>query len=173
MRKTILSAAAAVAVTMLFAAPLAAQTAAKAPSDPAQVQAEIDKAIEAMRKDARAAKSDILGKTMKLDSAQAAAFWPVYKQFEGESAKLGDERVAIVKDYATAWNSKSLTDATAKDLLTRSMAVEDKARALDKKTIDEMSKVLPAKTVARYFQVQNRLNALARLSLASEIPLIY
>ena len=60
MRKTILCAAAAVAVVMLFAGPLAAQTA----PDPAKVRAEVDKAIETMRKDARAAKSDILGKTM-------------------------------------------------------------------------------------------------------------
>jgi hypothetical protein len=101
MRKTILSAAAAVAVTMLVAGALAAQTAtAKAPADAAQVQAEVDKAIEAMRKDARAGKSDILGKTMKLDSAQAALFWPVYKQYEAEAKLLGDERLGIIQDFA-------------------------------------------------------------------------
>jgi hypothetical protein len=152
---------------LAFTGVASAQTAAAPPTE------DVAKLVELARKDFQKLKADIVAKTMEMDATTAAAFWPVYKQFEGESAKLGDERVAIVKDYATAWNSKSLTDATAKDLLTRSMAVEDKARALDKKTIDEMSKVLPAKTVARYFQVQNRLNALARLSLASEIPLIY
>ena len=172
MRKTILCAAAAVAVTMLFAGPLAAQTAAaKAPADPAKVRAEIDKAIEALRSDARAGKSDILGKTMKLDSAQAAAFWPVYKQYEAEAKVLGDERVAIIQDLADHFDA--LDDVKAKALLDRQMALEDKKLALTKKYKDEMLKVLPAKSVARFLQVDSRLNKLVELAVASEIPLVY
>ena len=99
MKKTILSAAAAVAVILLSASFAAAQTAAaKAPADPAKVRAEIEKAVEALRTDARAGKSDILGKTMKLDSAQAAAFWPLYKQYEAELATVNNDRLAIIQD---------------------------------------------------------------------------
>jgi hypothetical protein len=36
-----------------------------------------------------------------------------------------------------------------------------------------MLKVLPAKTVARFFQVDSRLNKLAELAVASDIPLVY
>jgi len=172
MRKTILSAAAAVAVTMLSAGFAAAQTAAaKAPADPAKVRAEIDKAIEVLRKDARAGKSDILGKTMKLDSAQAAAFWPLYKQYEAEVKVLGDERLTIIQDLAEHFDS--LDDAKAKALLDRQMALEDKKLAVAKKYKDEMLKVLPAKTVARFLQVDSRLNKLAELAVASDIPLVY
>jgi hypothetical protein len=172
MRKTILSAAAAVAATMLFAGPLAAQTAtAKAPADPAKIQAEIDKAIEKLRVDARAGKADILGKTMKLDSQQAAAFWPVYKQYEAEAKALGDERLGIIQDLSDHFDS--LDDVKAKALLERQLALEDKKLALTKKTKDEMLKVLPAKTVARFFQVDSRLNKLVELTVASEIPLVY
>ena len=176
MKKTILCAAAAVAVTMLSAGFAAAQTAAakpaaKAPADPAQVRAEIDKAIEALRKDARAGKSDILGKTMQLDATQAAAFWPIYKQYEAEAQVLGDERLGIIQDLAEHFDS--LDDAKAKALLDRQLALEDKKLALTKKYKDEMLKVLPAKTVARFFQVDSRLNKLVELTVASEIPLVY
>ena len=171
MRKTILSAAAAVAVMTLFAGPLAAQTTAKAPADPAKVRAELDKAIEVMRKDARAGKSDILGKTMQLDSTQAAAFWPLYKQYEAEAKLLGDERLGVIQDLAEHFDS--LDDAKAKALLDRQMALEGKKLALLTKYKDEMLKVLPAKTVARFFQVDSRLNKLVELTVASEIPLVY
>ena len=172
MRKTILCAAAAVAVMMLFAGPLAAQTAAaKAPPDPAKVRAEIDKAIETLRKDARAGKADILGKTMALDSTQAAAFWPVYKQYEAELATVNNDRVAIIQDLAEHFDS--LDDVKAKALLDRQMALEEKKLALQKKYKDEMLKALPAKTVARFFQVDSRLNKLVELAIASEIPLVY
>ena len=171
MRKTILCAAA-VAVVMLFAGPLAAQTAAtKAPADAAKVRAEIDKAVEAMRKDARAGKAEILGKTMALDSTQAAAFWPIYKQYEAEAKTLGDERLAIIQDLAEHFDS--LDDVKAKGLLERQVAYEDKRLALTKKYKDELLKVLPAKTVARFLQVDSRLNKLVDLTIASEIPLVY
>lgn len=172
MRKTILCAAAAVAVSMLSAGSAAAQTAtAKAPADAATIRAEIDKAVEALRKDARAGKADILGKTMELDSTQAAAFWPVYKQYEAEAQTLGNERLAIIQDLAEHFDS--LNDAKAKALLDRQMALEEKKVALQRKYKDEMLKVLPAKTVARFFQVDSRLNKLVELTVASEIPLVY
>ena len=171
LRKT-MGAAAIAAVTMLSAGFAAAQTpAAKPAADPAKVRADIDKAVDAMRTDARAAKADILGKTMALDSTQAATFWPLYKQYEAEAKLLGDERVAIVEDFAE--HLDSLDDAKAKGLLERQVALEDKKLALTKKYKDEMLKVLPAKTVARFLQVDSRLNKLAELTVASEIPLVY
>ena len=179
MKKMILSAAAAVAVTMLSAGFAAAQTAAakapastaKAPADPAKARAEMDKAVDALRGDVRAGKAEILGKTMALDSTQAATFWPIYKQYEAESKALGDERVAIIQDLAEHFDS--LDDAKAKGLLERQVAFEEKRLALTKKYKDEMLKVLPAKTVARFLQVDSRLNKLVDLTLASEIPLVY
>jgi len=170
-RKMTLSAAAAVAVTMLSAGVGLAQTAqAQAPADPAKTRAEMDKAIDSLRKDVRAGKADILGKTMALDSTQAAAFWPIYKQYEAEAQTLGNERVAIIQDLAEHWNS--LDDTKAKGLLERQLAFEDKRLALTKKYKDEMLKVLPAKTVARFLQVDSRLNKLVDLSIASDIPLV-
>jgi len=176
MKKTILCAAAAVAVTMLSAGFAAAQTAAakpattKAPADPAKVRAEIDQAIETLRKDVRAGKADILGKTMQLDAAQAAAFWPLYKQYQAEAQLLGDERLGIIQDLADHFDS--LDDAKAKALIDRQMALEGKKLALQVKYKDEMLKVLPAKTVARFLQVDSRLNKLVELTIASEIPLV-
>jgi hypothetical protein len=169
MKKTILRAAAAVAATLLSAGLAAAQT---APSvDPAKARAEIDKAVEALRKDVRAGKSDILGKTMELDAAQAAKFWPIYKQYEAEAQALGNERLAIIQDLAEHFDS--LDDVKAKALVDRQFAFEEKTLALRKKYKDEMMKALPAKTVARFFQVDSRLNKLVELAVASEIPLVY
>jgi len=169
-RRTILSVAAAVAVALLSAGAAAAQT-AQTPPDAAAIRAEIDKAVETLRKDVRAGKSDILGKTMALDSTQAAAFWPLYKQYEGELQKVNDERLAIIQDLAEHFDT--LNDAQAKGLLDRQVVYEEKKLALMKKYKDEMLKVLPAKTVARFFQVESRLDRLVGLMVAKEIPLVY
>jgi len=144
---------------------------AQAQPDPAKARAELDKLIELMRKDVRAQKADIIGKTMELDAAQAAAFWPIYKRYEAEAQLLGDERLAIIQDLAEHFDS--LNDAKAKGLLDRSVSLEEKKVVLMKKYKDELLTVLPAKVVARFFQVDSRLNKLVDLTVSSEIPLVY
>lgn len=129
-----------------------------------------DKLIELMRKDVRAGKADIIGKTMQLDATQAAAFWPVYKAYEAERQALGDLRLNVIQDLAEHFDT--LNDAKAKGLLDRSFAIEDQRLALEKKYRDEFLKVLPAKVVARFFQVESRLNNLINLEISSQIPLV-
>ena len=129
-----------------------------------------DKLIELFRKDVRAEKADIIGKTMQLDATQAAAFWPVYKAYEAERQTLGDQRLHVIQDLAEHFDT--LNDAKAKGLLDRSFAIEDQRLALEKKYKDEFLKVLPAKVVARFFQVESRINNLINLELSSQIPLV-
>jgi hypothetical protein len=166
MTKTIpLAAALALAVGVSQARAQAGRT------DAAQQRADTDKLVELVRKDVRADKADIVAKTMELDASQAAAFWPLYKQYEAEAKALGDERLAVIQDLVEHFDS--LNDAKAKGLLDRSLAVEEKRVALQRKYADEMLKVLPARVVARFFQVDSRLNNLINLEVSSQIPLVY
>jgi Spy/CpxP family protein refolding chaperone len=133
-------------------------------------KADVDKLVELVRKDVRAQRSDIVAKTMKLDAAQATAFWPVYKAYEAERQAVGNQRLAVIQDLAEHFDT--LNDAKAKGLLERSFAIEEQRLALEKKYKDELLRVLPAKTVARFFQVESRLNNLINLEISSAIPLV-
>jgi len=169
MKKTILPVVT-LALAVAVAAPTSAQT-ASAQTDEAKKRADMDKLVELMRKDVLADKADIIAKTMEFDASQSAAFWPVYKQYEAETKTLGDERLAVIQDLAEHF--ESLNDEKAKGLLARSIAIEEKRVALQKKYMDEMIKVLPAKVVARFFQVDSRLNNLINLGVSSQIPLVH
>jgi hypothetical protein len=161
------------ALAVALATPVAAQTAgsqATGGRTAAEKQADNEKLVELLRKDVRAQKSDIVAKTMKLDAAQAAAFWPVYKAYDDERAAIGTERLQIIQDLAEHF--ESLNDTNAKGLMDRAFANEEKRLALEKRYKDEFLKVLPAKTVARFFQVDNRINNLINLELSSQIPLV-
>ena len=149
---------------------LAGNAFAQAKPDAAQKRAEMDKLVELMRKDVRAQKADIVGKTMAFDAAQAAAFWPVYKAYEAELQAASDDRLAVIQDLAEHFDS--INDAKAKGLLDRSFAFEQKRLAVMAKYKDEFLKVLPAKMVARFFQVDSRINNLVALEVSSQIPLV-
>jgi hypothetical protein len=131
-----------------------------------------DAAIERLRKDARAEATDLVSGAMKLSADDAAKFWPLYKGFETKRKAINDEKLGLIKAYATSYNAGSVSDERAKDLLTRALAVEDKDAAAKRQFLQELQKVLPGKTVARYYMVQNRIDLLTQLDVAAGIPII-
>ena len=56
--------------------------------------------IQLLRTDLNAQKRQIVNETMQLDDKQARIFWPIYNNYEAELDKLGDEKLAIVQEYA-------------------------------------------------------------------------
>jgi hypothetical protein len=165
MRKTLL---AAVTLAVVSAGLPVTQTAAA--QDFAKAREDTDKAIDAMRKDARATKTDILSKTLGLDTNQAAAFWPVYKRYEAELTAANDDRVGVIQDLTE--HLASLDDEQAKGLINRQLAYQQKRLDVVKKYKDEFLTVLPAKTVARFLQIDSRLNLLLDEAAVAQIPLV-
>jgi hypothetical protein len=83
-------------------------------------------------------------------------------------SKVNNDRVALVKDYANKYDS--MTDADAKDLATRMLAFEQRRIDLRKKYLKQFSDKLPGKTVAKFFQLEHRLDLIIDLELASRLP---
>lgn len=153
----------------LVAAVLAIGTGISA-AQTAPAPAGVDKAIEQMRKDARTEINAIIGSSMGFSSEEAAKFWPLYNTYEARRKALTDERLAIIKDYAQ--NFASMSDAKAAELMQRALGLEEKSQAAKREFLGELQKALPAKTVARFYQVHTRIDTLANLMFAQEVPLV-
>lgn len=144
-------------------------------SDPVKAYRDAEKAyaeatLEVQRADLRNQKREIIIALTTFTDEQSKAFWPVYDNYEKDLTKLNDDRIAVIKDYAR--NLPTLTDAKALDLATRAMDFQQKRLALRKTYMDNLSKVLPGILVARIMQLENQLDILIDLQVASEVPLV-
>jgi len=128
----------------------------------------LDAYIDAIRADLRSDKIEVIASAMQFNDKDAAAFWPVYKRYEAEQGKLNDERIQVIKNYADSW--ATLTDAEAKVLAQRSLELESRRAELKKKYFGEFNKVLPGLTVAKFVQLEYRLDLLVDVKIASELP---
>jgi hypothetical protein len=132
----------------------------------------VDYHINAMRADLRADKADIIKEAMQLKPNEAQAFWPVYKEYEAALTKANDDLVSLVKTYASDYGS--LSDAEAKDLTQKALDYQQRKLDIRKKYFPIFSKATSPLTAAKFYQVENRLELLFNLKLASELPaLIY
>jgi hypothetical protein len=126
--------------------------------------------VELLRSDLSAQKRQIVNETMQLDEKQARIFWPIYNEYEADLDKLGNEKLAIIQEYAA--NFLTMTSEKADELAQRVMALDDQRMALRRKYYDLMKKSLPAIVAVRFFQVENQIQLLVDLQIASNLPII-
>ncbi|HTA59940.1 MAG TPA: hypothetical protein VK805_17395 [Candidatus Baltobacteraceae bacterium] len=126
--------------------------------------------VKLLRQDLRSKKKQLIAANLTLTDAESTKFWPVYDQFSAEMTTLGDQKLALIKEYAAGFGS--LTDAQAQSLLNRSLALDEAATQLRIKYVPIINKVLPGTKTATFFQMERRISALIDLQVASLIPLV-
>jgi hypothetical protein len=129
-----------------------------------------DQDVQLLRKDLRSQRKQLIAANLPLTDTEAVKFWPVYDQYQAEITKIGDTRFALIKEYATNYNT--LTDTQADDLITRMIGVDESLVQLRQKYIPIVEKVLPGKKTAMFFQMDRRIALMIDLQLASMIPIV-
>jgi hypothetical protein len=65
-----------------------------------------------------------------------------------------------------------MTDEGAKKLIEESVSIEQAEAALKPIYAPKLGKVLPARKVVRYLQIENKIRAVVRYDLVSGLPLV-
>ena len=124
--------------------------------------------LEALRERARMDKKAVVASVVELTESEARVFWPVYNAYQSDMIGHYDRVLGFLDSYAKAYDT--MTDETATKLLTQLMALERDHVALLSSYLPRFRKVLPAKKVARLYQIENKLRAIVNYELAREIP---
>ena len=136
----------------------------------AGAQEEFDKYVESLRQDLKADKVALITDAMDLTGEASTKFWPIYRDYDHELSKVGDRRVALIKDYAASYTT--MTNEKAKSIMKSFFKNhKDRLDLMDKYSV-KMEKALDAITAAKFLQLENEIQALLELQLASELPLI-
>ena len=154
-------------VTMLVCAPgVRAQTGTLADSHSQNIQAY----IALLRLNVRQQKTEMLGEVMQLSAADAAKFWPIYEKYDEELAKLNDQRVANIQEYAK--NYDQMTDQKADELIQKAMSYRKQRSELLAKYYGQVKQALGGVTAARFVQVEDQLLLIIDLQIDSSLPVV-
>ena len=127
--------------------------------------------MQALKDKVKADKKLVVSANMNLTESEAKGFWPIYESYQKDLGEINQRLAKLITSYADAYNSNTLDDAKAKTLVNEAVAIENAEAALKKSYIPKLEKVLPMKKVAVYYQIENKIRAVVRYELASEIPL--
>ena len=132
-------------------------------------QQNVKEYIALLRKDVRSQKFAVMDGVMQLDPDQSAKFWPLYREYDAESTKINDLRVANIQEYAKTYNQ--LTDAQADALIQKGLSYQKQRNDLLARYYDRMKQSVGAVTAARFVQVENQLLQIIDLQIESQLPL--
>jgi len=125
---------------------------------------------EVLRADLRAKHAEVIGKVMRLSGKEAEAFWPIFGDYQKDLKKLNDEKINLLKEYYRSY--ENLTAEKAYELAERVLDYEAGRVKLKRHYFKKFSKALSPQTAVRFFQMENQLQALVDLQIASELPLV-
>ena len=129
---------------------------------------DMDSYIELLRSDIKTEKMAMITEVMQFTEEEASVFWPAYREYQFELEKIGDEYLAVIKDYAK--NYETLTDEKANDLVERGMETRKDRLDLQKDYFKKFSKLITPVRAARWAQLENQIGLLVELQVVSEIP---
>jgi hypothetical protein len=118
----------------------------------------------------QANKKALVAVNMDLDDTEAAAFWPVYDRYQADLTGVRDGLAKIIEEYTA--NFSTMSDAEASRLLEDYLANERERAELREKYLKPFAEVLPGRKLARFYQIENKIQAVLRYELAREIPVI-
>jgi hypothetical protein len=118
----------------------------------------------------RANKKAFVAVNLELSPDEAKNFWPLYDQYQKEISANGDRVLAIVEDYTS--NFHDLSNEKAAQLMDGYLAAEAERVQVRRTYLPQFAKILPGRTVARFYQLENKMDAVVRYDLAGTIPVV-
>ncbi|MGB5341202.1 MAG: hypothetical protein WBP67_03835 [Thermoanaerobaculia bacterium] len=131
---------------------------------------EINDEIELTRSIIQTQRQAIVTAAMQLTGEESQTFWPLYHEYREAMRKVDDRSVTLINGYAESFDT--MTDEIAQTMLKELMSIRQAELDVTRKYLKRFQKILPANKVARFFQLENKLDSVIDFELASEIPLV-
>lgn len=117
-------------------------------------------------------RKEIIREDLHMTVVEEAAFWPLYAKYRAQLMPIQDRYVALTSNYIRQYESGILTDKYAEKMLQDYFSIQSDLLTTRRKYIRKFKKILPMLKVARFYQLENKMNADIDAELAFLVPLI-
>jgi len=118
----------------------------------------------------RANRKALIAANLTLTDEEAGHFWPLYDRYETELKPIQDRAGKVIEDYIAGFHD--ISNEKAMKLAEEWLSAESDRAKVRRTYLDEFAKVLPGRKVMRFYQIENKMDAVLRYNLASQIPVV-
>ena len=129
----------------------------------------VKETLEVTRQAIESQRRVLVSGALPLTDAEGDAFWPLYDAYEKERRPLDEEANKLLADFLAA--AATLTDAQARAMIDKALKVDESRLRVRREFLERMAKAIPPRKVARFYQIDNKLDAVVRADISKQIPL--
>jgi hypothetical protein len=126
--------------------------------------------LQLTREQVQARRTELLTEYLTLTPQESDQFWPVYRKYRAELGTIGDQTVQRVMNFTDLPSEP--TDKDAKDLIDGYLKDQKSKLDIQRKYVNTFGKILPPRKLVRYYQLENKMDAVVNLGLAGSVPLV-
>ena len=124
-----------------------------------------------LRSEARHDKRALVESTLQLSDAEAKRFWPIYDTFQRTLDETNRRRNVALESLM--FRENRMSNLAAKRLVTELSVIDDSEAKARRTLRNRLMRALPPVTVARYLQLEDKLQAIREYDIASAVPLVH
>ena len=124
--------------------------------------------LELTRANIQERRQQIVQQIMELTPSQSDKFWPVYRDFRNEIARVSDQRVERIDQFAK--QAATMSDEQSEKLLHQWFSLREQQIGVQKKYAGKFRKVLPGAKVVRFYQTENLLDTIVSANIQASMP---
>lgn len=113
-------------------------------------------------------KKALVAEFIKLDDAKSVTFWDLYDKYEVERKALGQNRIALLMDYAEHYDAldDGKTDELMKNIITQRKNIDN----LIDKYYKQLKKKVGSLEAAQFYQIEGYILSMIRVDILENIP---
>ena len=107
---------------------------------------------------------------LQFSAAEEDGFWPIYEDYRADIEIVQDQYAELVAGYAA--NYLNLSEDAADTMINEYFAIQIRLLEVRQGYAGRFRGVLSAQKLARFYQIENKIDAVAQLILMKDIPLV-
>jgi hypothetical protein len=120
----------------------------------------------------RAEREETVRTELHMTSDESAKFWPIYSTYRDSHDEIMGRYGAVIADYLRRYDDADLSDEYADELIETYFGIQRELLDVKEEFLPRFREVLSPLKVARFYQLENKMNADIDAGLALVIPLI-
>jgi len=117
-------------------------------------------------------RKEIISDELRLTEEEASAFWPVYEEYQSNVMVVRDRYAETIGDYLKTYRAGEITDDYAEKLIDEGLSFKGDLLKVQEKYLNSFKKALPIRKVARFYQLESKMDADIDAQLADFVPLV-
>lgn len=117
-------------------------------------------------------RKEIIADELRLTEEEASAFWPVYEEYHSNVMVVRDRYAATIGHYLKNYRAGEISDGHAEKLIDDELSFKRDLLKVQEKFLNRFKKALPIRKVARFYQLESKMDADIDAQLADFVPLV-